>query len=181
MYQSVISRACRGARDQSPRFLKALVFFLLHGLVLGAGPASAQVRTRVGHISVGSRVIPLWIAQEQGFFAKYGIELQAIVFRGTPTLASSLIGGEIESGYIGGPPVVTIAAQGVEVKLLASFNNRLHRSALRLLWDEIELVRPLGIFSLYLGIPAPIACGLVGMVIGYVTIGSLKFFEIRRL
>jgi ABC-type nitrate/sulfonate/bicarbonate transport system substrate-binding protein len=65
------------------------------------------------------------IAQEQGLFAKHGIESKLVLIRGAPTLVASLISGDIDFGYTGGSAVLGAAAQGVNLKILASISSRL--------------------------------------------------------
>jgi ABC-type nitrate/sulfonate/bicarbonate transport system substrate-binding protein len=67
----------------------------------------------------------LVIAQEQGLFAKHGIESKLVLIRGAPTLVASLISGDIDFGYTGGSAVLGAAAQGVNLKILASISSRL--------------------------------------------------------
>jgi ABC-type taurine transport system substrate-binding protein len=65
-----------------------------------------------------SRTVPLLVAQEQGLFAKNGIEARIVLIKGAPTLVASLISGDIEVGYTGGTAVVGAAAQGVYLNSL---------------------------------------------------------------
>jgi ABC-type nitrate/sulfonate/bicarbonate transport system substrate-binding protein len=67
----------------------------------------------------------LVIAQEQGLFAKHGIESKLVLIWGAPTLVASLISGDIDFGYTGGSAVLGAAAQGVNLKILASISSRL--------------------------------------------------------
>ena len=71
------------------------------------------------------RTIPLLIAQEQGLFAKHGLEARIVLIRGAPTLVASLISGDLEVGYTGGPAVVGAAAQGIYLRILSSISSRL--------------------------------------------------------
>ena len=71
------------------------------------------------------RTVPLLVAQEQGLFAKNGIEARIVLIKGAPTLVASLISGDIEVGYTGGTAVVGAAAQGVYLKILSSISSKL--------------------------------------------------------
>ncbi|HEY2986198.1 MAG TPA: ABC transporter substrate-binding protein, partial [Candidatus Binatia bacterium] len=105
-------------------FVASLVSaFLL--TVLLVSPAIAQVKITIGHAAISPRIIPLVIAQEQGLFAKHGIESRLVLIRGAPTLVASLISGDIDLGYTGGAAVLGAAAQGVNLKILASISSRL--------------------------------------------------------
>ena len=66
----------------------------------------AQTKITIGYAAVSPRTTPLYIAQEQGIFAKYGLDAKIVLFRGAPTLVASLISGEMEVGvyrwHVGG-------------------------------------------------------------------------------
>jgi NitT/TauT family transport system substrate-binding protein len=87
--------------------------------------AAAQTRITVGYAAISPRTTPLIIAQEQGIFAKHGIEARLVLIKGAPTLVASLISGDIEVGYTGGTAVVGAAAQGLYLKILASVSSTL--------------------------------------------------------
>ena len=71
------------------------------------------------------RTTPLYIAQEQGIFAKYGLEAKIVLFRGAPTFVASLASGEMEVGYTGGTSVVGAAGQGNYLRILSSISSTL--------------------------------------------------------
>ncbi len=68
---------------------------------------------------------PLYIAQEQAIFAKYGLDAKVVLFRGAPTLVASLVSGEMEVGYTGGTSVVGAAGQGNYLRILSSISSTL--------------------------------------------------------
>lgn len=88
-------------------------------------PASAQTKITIGYAAVSPRTTPLYIAQEQGIFAKYGIDAKVVLFRGAPTLVASLVSGEMELGYTGGTSVVGAAGQGNYLRILSSISSTL--------------------------------------------------------
>ena len=73
---------------------------------------AAQTKITVGYAAVSPRTVPLIIAQEQGLFAKNGIDSRLVLIKGAPTLVASLISGDIEVGYTGGTAVVGGAGEG---------------------------------------------------------------------
>jgi ABC-type nitrate/sulfonate/bicarbonate transport system substrate-binding protein len=86
---------------------------------------SAQTKITIGYAAVSPRTTPLYIAQEQGIFAKYGLDAKIVLFRGAPTLVASLISGEMEVGYTGGTSVVGAAGQGNYLRILSSISSTL--------------------------------------------------------
>ena len=74
--------------------------------------ASAQTKITIGVAAMSPRTIPLLLAQEQGLFAKQGIEARIVLIKGAPILVASLISGDLEIGYTGGTSVLGAAASG---------------------------------------------------------------------
>jgi ABC-type nitrate/sulfonate/bicarbonate transport system substrate-binding protein len=92
------------------------------------GLSVAQTKITVGVAAMSPRTIPLLIAQEQGLFAKQGIEARIVLIKGAPTLVASLISGDIEVGYTGGTAVLGAASQGLYLRILSSVSSKLTHS-----------------------------------------------------
>lgn len=107
------------------RFSVVLLTFAFLTLAFDIVPTPAQTRITVGYAAISPRTTPLIIAQEQGLFAKHGIEAKLVLIKGAPTLVASLISNDIEVGYTGGTAVVGAAAQGLYLKILASVSSTL--------------------------------------------------------
>ena len=88
------------------------------------GAASAPAKSIIAHAAMNARVLPLWMAKEQGFFNKYGVPADMIFIRQAPTLVAALTSGDIQIGYTGGTAVLGAAASGSDLKILAAFTNR---------------------------------------------------------
>src|SRR4051794_8403575 len=82
----------------------------------------APLKLTIGYATVTARLMPLWIAHEQGILAKYGIEAQPILIRGAPTLVAGLASGDLRIGRTGGSAMLAAAAAGHDFKFLASFS-----------------------------------------------------------
>jgi NitT/TauT family transport system substrate-binding protein len=86
---------------------------------------ASSTKIIIGHAAVNSRVVPLWIAQEQGFFAKNGLDAEVVFIRTGPILISALTAGRINIGYAAGEALVlAAAASGADVRLIAAFTSR---------------------------------------------------------
>src|SRR5512146_272817 len=97
-------------------------------IAVGGGRVSAQTKITIGVAAMSPRTIPLLIAQEQGLFAKHGIEARIVLIKGAPTLVASLISGDIEVGYTGGTAVLGAASQGLYLRILSSISSKLTHS-----------------------------------------------------
>lgn len=105
------------------RFFHCLALFVFLAPAVGQG-AGVPLRLNIGTASVSSSALSLWLAQEQGIFAKHGIEAQVILVRGGPTLVASMVAGEIQLAFTSGVSVLGAAAQGIDVKMLSSISSR---------------------------------------------------------
>lgn len=100
------------------------VFLLLLFGSSEAAAASVARKVIIAQGPVNRNVLPLWIAKEQKFFEKYGLEAEVVVVKGTPTVFSGLISGDIHMGYAGGTGVVGAAAGGADSRVAATFINK---------------------------------------------------------
>ena len=109
--------------------MKILTRTLLCFLVLlsGAGesPAdSAPSKIVLAYASMVARTSFIWIAKDQGFFAKYGIDPELILMSRGPVLIAGLTSGDVQVGNTGGTAALNAAVGGIELKLIATFNSR---------------------------------------------------------
>ena len=72
----------------------------------------------------------LLLAQEQGLFAKQGLDARIVLIKGAPILVASLISGDLEIGYTGGTSVLGAAASGPYLKILSSISSKLTHTML---------------------------------------------------
>lgn len=101
-----------------------LIAFLLPGLAQ-LTIASAQTKLTIGYAAVSPRTTPLYLAQEQGLFNKYGLDPKIVLVRAAATLVATLVSGEMEVGYTGGTSVLGAAGQGSYLKILSSISSTL--------------------------------------------------------
>ncbi|HEX9264384.1 MAG TPA: ABC transporter substrate-binding protein [Candidatus Binatia bacterium] len=99
--------------------------FVLSALCFAPGPAHSQEREklRVSTLFIGSSLVPLWIAQEQGIFARNGVDVELIWMQSTLS-TTALLAGEVDVVFgtpqtilavltaKNPPPLVTVAAWG---------------------------------------------------------------------
>src|SRR2546428_13101766 len=72
--------------------------------------------------------IPVWVAQETGIFARYGIDAKIFTFEGGPSALRALIGGggQINGAAPGFPPFVAARSQGSGLKAIGTSSARHH-------------------------------------------------------
>jgi NitT/TauT family transport system substrate-binding protein len=112
-------------RHRVPLALHILSFVLaLIAMPINAFSATAPSRLVIGYASTTPRLMPLWMARDQGFFAKYGIESEPVLLRSGATLVTGMASGDIQIGRTAGAAVLAAVAAGHEIKMLATFSSR---------------------------------------------------------
>jgi ABC-type nitrate/sulfonate/bicarbonate transport system substrate-binding protein len=112
--------------DQIRRFTLSIVLSLLLQplwlpFVFGA---AAPTKIIIGYAAMNARVAPLWITEEQGILAKYGLQAEQVYLRGAPTLVAGMASGDIHFGRSGGSATLAAVAAGHDFKIIASFSSR---------------------------------------------------------
>lgn len=102
--------------------------FALIALILGlsnhslSAGAAAAPKIVLAHGALNARIAPLWIAQEQKLFAKYGVDSTVILVRQIQIMVSGLGTGEIDIALTSGSTLLGAAAGGLDVKMVAALN-----------------------------------------------------------
>jgi NitT/TauT family transport system substrate-binding protein len=107
------------------RCFGALIVLSILTIHPSLGFGQPRPKIMIGYASMSSVVTTLWVAQERGFFAKNGIDVQTIFIPGSPTLVATLNTGDVQFGYTGGTATLGAAVGGLDVKILAAFSNHI--------------------------------------------------------
>jgi len=91
-------------------------------VLLNAQITAAQPKVSILHVVIGPKQVPLWIAHEQGLFAKHGIDVHLGLF--DPRLPGHRqLSSDSPFGALGLPVAIAGATEGRDVKLLVAFNS----------------------------------------------------------
>lgn len=101
----------------------AAVFSLAAAFAPRALGAASEVV--IAYANISARVSPLWIAQEKGFFAKYGVNVQQVYMPGSPVMIASMASGQVHLGNSGGTAALGAAAGGVDLRVIGTFTGRI--------------------------------------------------------
>jgi NitT/TauT family transport system substrate-binding protein len=103
-------------------FRKAVIGLVCIATVAFAASARGQEKTvvRMGTPALALWMLPLLVAEDQGFLAKEGLTLKINYMRGGSEAAAALIGGNVDvmSGALSG--VLILRSKGVHVKALSA-------------------------------------------------------------
>lgn len=91
------------------------VFIALLWVLPSAQAVFAQTKVSIANAIVNPTYLPLWIAHEQGLFARQGIDAQIL-----PDVASRGIGDDVPFGVLGIPAVIERASEGRDLKVLVT-------------------------------------------------------------
>src|SRR5258706_12643718 len=74
---------------------------ILFAVVVQISDASAQTKITIGYAAVSPRTAPLYLAQDQGLFAKNGLDPRISLLPPAATLVATPRSGEMTVGYTG--------------------------------------------------------------------------------
>jgi NitT/TauT family transport system substrate-binding protein len=96
--------------------VRRLFYCIATLIVLGLAPASAEtIKIALPVLSLES--MPIFIAQDKGFFAKHGVEVEVIASRGGGEAMKAYISGDVQIVGTGFPEVGLMRERGVDVEL----------------------------------------------------------------
>ena len=94
-------------------------------LVLQVSPAPAAAKIAISFAGMNPRQTPLWIAQEQGFFAKHGVDADVVYIRTGPIQVAAVSTGATQIAYAGAASTLGAVGSGTDLRAIASFTNKL--------------------------------------------------------
>jgi ABC-type nitrate/sulfonate/bicarbonate transport system substrate-binding protein len=101
--------------------LAVLSFFAL----LSPRSADGQDKVRLGLSSISATNGSVWVAEEKGFFKKYGVDVEVIVIGGGGArVVSSLVAGDIQFSVGGGEGSIRSQLRGADTVIVASTLNK---------------------------------------------------------
>jgi len=109
----------------SHRFSSVCAILALLGAAGSIKPASAAQKIAISFAGVNPRQTPLWIAQEQGLFAKHGVEADVVFIRTGPIQVAAVSSGATQVAYSGPASILGATSAGSDLRMIASFTNKL--------------------------------------------------------
>jgi NitT/TauT family transport system substrate-binding protein len=106
-------------RRQTHQRWLLLVLIGLLWLLAGGHSAGAQTKVVIANLIVSSSHLPLWIAHEQGLFARQGIDAEILVVERDVTRR---IGDDVPFGVIGIPAAISAVSEGRDLKVLVTLD-----------------------------------------------------------
>jgi len=92
---------------------------LIAVLMLWAAPVRAEP-IRIAYSGVAASGTPVWLAKEEGLFAKHGLEADLVAVRSAPIQVTALVSNEVQFVRGSASSMLTAAAQGAKLKIIMS-------------------------------------------------------------
>jgi NitT/TauT family transport system substrate-binding protein len=91
-----------------------------------ASPAApALVPMRFGLNTPTANITPAWVAKDEGYFAKYGIDAELVPIPGGERIVTALVSGEIPITALASTALLTASLGGADLVFLGSWANQL--------------------------------------------------------
>ena len=97
----------------------AAKFWVPLALALLVQPAGAEP-IRIAYSGVSASGIPVWLAKEEGVFARHGLEADLVAVRSAPLQVTALVSNEVQFVRGSASSMLTAAAQGAKLKIILS-------------------------------------------------------------
>jgi NitT/TauT family transport system substrate-binding protein len=149
-------------RNEKGAVMKPGIWALILFLLLPGGAHAAKISIAVPTLSFDS--LPMFLAQDGGFFAKHGVDADVIAMRGGGEAMKAFVAGDVAAVGVGFPEVALMRERGIDAVLLVAQTTR----------PAFSLIarKELGITSM---------AGLKGKNIGVSTPGSLTEYLVYYL
>ena len=92
---------------------------LTGALMLWAALAHAEP-IRIAYSGVSASGTPVWLAKEEGIFARHGLEADLVAVRSAPIQVSALVSNEVQFVRGSASSMLSAAAQGAKLKIIMS-------------------------------------------------------------
>ncbi len=100
-------------------------------------PAAAQ-SLKVPFAALSPNYAPLWIADQAGFFKKYGLDVQLIYISAGSVIVPAILSGQVDIANMSSAPALTAWARGAELSAVGVTSNRL----LHVIMTRASIKRP---------------------------------------
>src|SRR5581483_8358251 len=109
----------------SPKITRLIFTFAFFAVFAVNSDLFAQEKLTVSYSSVDAPSANWYIAQEQGFYKKYGMDVESIFIPASSTNVAVLVAGQIKCGHGTGGVIASAAVSGANLVAVACFVNTL--------------------------------------------------------
>src|SRR5262245_49527403 len=106
-------------------FVAVLLFFWAYGFGRDARETWAQEKVRLSHSALETSNSVWFLAQDKGFYKKYGLDVDLLFIQSTTTSVSSLLAGDVHVANASGGAVASAVVAGANLVMVACYLNSL--------------------------------------------------------
>ena len=88
-------------------------------------PVAAPQKVRVAMSFTSAESLPIWVAQENGLFAKHGLDAEVVLLQGGGQVAAAMASGEVPIAYGTGAGIVEFALGGGDQVIVGMYNSEM--------------------------------------------------------
>ena len=103
-------------------WLAALFVVLAIAAVYPRASAAADVKLKLAVSGLSEGKLPLYVAEQQGFFKAAGIEVEFLEFKSGGAAVQAFVGNSVELCVCAGNHVITLRQRGLDTKLLVGLD-----------------------------------------------------------
>lgn len=109
-----------------PAAVSVFRLFLLSFTFASATESFAQPKVLLGYSSLSSNQTPIWVAKEEGFYKRFGADVDLILIEGGTRGAQALISGDLPMIGMAGQAVISARARGADLVVVAGVVNKMN-------------------------------------------------------
>lgn len=88
----------------------------------GTPSRSAAQTMTIGYTS-GADTLPLFVAKDEGFFKKHGLDVELLPIANGSTIPAALIGNSVQGGTLSAGPFLAAASEGLDLVIIAAMTD----------------------------------------------------------
>jgi NitT/TauT family transport system substrate-binding protein len=100
-----------------------LVLVLLISLLTGASVSEGDVKKMKVGIMVTSAMLPLFLAQERGWYKEVGLDVELVEMKGGATIIPAIVGDSIQIGYSNVLSILLARSTGLDLQIICNHLN----------------------------------------------------------
>jgi ABC-type nitrate/sulfonate/bicarbonate transport system substrate-binding protein len=89
-----------------------------------AGPTPVPLKVRLAYVTQGPNSLPVWLAQDNGLYAKYGLDVETTFIPGSSQIAGALVAGQIDVAATAAEAAIGPGINGSDTVMIASWTGK---------------------------------------------------------
>jgi NitT/TauT family transport system substrate-binding protein len=104
---------------------RILALLVIGAALAGSAQAQSLTKLRVAYDGYSMTSAPLYYAEHEGIFKKFGLDVKAAFVEGGSLLTQAVVGGSIDIAQNGYTPAAGAAVQGADIVFIGGISNKL--------------------------------------------------------